>query len=295
MLDPRRVLTFREVARLGSFSRAAEALSLTQPAVSQQIAALERQIGEPLLNRGPGGLSLTRAGELLLRHADVVSERLDAGHRPARRAGRRRPAAPARRRVPERGGDVRPRRAGRGHAHGPKLEAEVVEGTTTSSLPACARRPARGGLLPGRRERRGASPGHGARATSTRSRSWRCCALGARAGGPRADPARRARARAVGRRRRATALIGARLPRGRLRRRRSATCSRDPLAIRALVAAGLCVHDRPARAGRRSCAGSPSSRSRTPPRRSVYALLPDAGATVLARGFVAALAEPGVR
>jgi DNA-binding transcriptional LysR family regulator len=76
MLDPRRVLTFREVAHQGSFSRAAEVLALTQPAVSQQVAALERQIGEPLLDRGPGGLSLTPAGAVLLQHADVVSDRL---------------------------------------------------------------------------------------------------------------------------------------------------------------------------------------------------------------------------
>src|SRR5688500_9620234 len=76
MVDPRRVLTFREVARLGSFSRAAEALSLTQPAVSQQVAALERQAGTRLLVRGPGGLTLTPAGELLLAHADVVADRL---------------------------------------------------------------------------------------------------------------------------------------------------------------------------------------------------------------------------
>src|ERR687890_2165703 len=76
MVDPRRVLTFREVARHGSFSRAAEALSLTQPAVPQQVAALERQLGAQLLERGPGGLSLTPAGELLLEHADVVADRL---------------------------------------------------------------------------------------------------------------------------------------------------------------------------------------------------------------------------
>jgi len=76
MLDPRRVLTFREVAVLGSFSRAGESLSLTQSAVSQQIAALERQIGTRLLVRGGGGLELTLAGERLLAHADVVSERL---------------------------------------------------------------------------------------------------------------------------------------------------------------------------------------------------------------------------
>ena len=86
MIDPRRVLTFREVARLGSFSRAAEALSLTQPAVSQQIAALERQAGARLLERGPGGLTLTPAGALLLEHADVVADRLDLAERAARRA-----------------------------------------------------------------------------------------------------------------------------------------------------------------------------------------------------------------
>src|ERR687888_569232 len=55
MLDPRRLLTFREVARQGSFSRAAEALALTQPAVSQQVGALERELGATLLTRGRTG------------------------------------------------------------------------------------------------------------------------------------------------------------------------------------------------------------------------------------------------
>src|ERR671929_140136 len=74
-LDPRRLLTFREVARLRSFSRAAEALSLTQPAVSQQVAALERQLGVRLLERGPGGPTLTHARGLLLQHADPLASR----------------------------------------------------------------------------------------------------------------------------------------------------------------------------------------------------------------------------
>jgi DNA-binding transcriptional LysR family regulator len=76
MLDPRRLLTFREVAERRSFSRAAEALALTQPAVSQQVGALERQLGAELLERGPGGLVLTEAGELLLQHANALSDRL---------------------------------------------------------------------------------------------------------------------------------------------------------------------------------------------------------------------------
>src|SRR4051812_6127044 len=75
-MDPRRLLTFREVARQGSFSRAGEALALTQPAVSQQVSALERQLGVRLLNRGPGGPTPTEAGALLLAHADAVADRL---------------------------------------------------------------------------------------------------------------------------------------------------------------------------------------------------------------------------
>jgi DNA-binding transcriptional LysR family regulator len=76
-LDPRRLLTFREVARRRSFSRAAEALSLTQPAVSQQIAALERQLGLSLMRRGRGGVRLTPAGERLLEHAAALADRVE--------------------------------------------------------------------------------------------------------------------------------------------------------------------------------------------------------------------------
>jgi DNA-binding transcriptional LysR family regulator len=76
MLDPRRLLTFRAVAHAGSFSEAARELALTQPAVSQQVAALERELGARLLHRGPGGLSLTGAGELALTHADALADRL---------------------------------------------------------------------------------------------------------------------------------------------------------------------------------------------------------------------------
>src|ERR671923_2403683 len=77
MLDPRRLLTFREVARRGSFSRAAEALARSQPAVSHQVRALERELGTALLVRGRAGAVPTRAGELLLTHADALAARLE--------------------------------------------------------------------------------------------------------------------------------------------------------------------------------------------------------------------------
>jgi DNA-binding transcriptional LysR family regulator len=76
-MDPRRLLTFREVARQRSFSRAGDALALTQPAVSQQVSALERQLGVRLLDRGPGGPAPTEAGALLLAHADAIADRLE--------------------------------------------------------------------------------------------------------------------------------------------------------------------------------------------------------------------------
>jgi DNA-binding transcriptional LysR family regulator len=74
-MDPRRLLTFRAVAHQRSFSRAARELSLSQPSVSNQVAALERETGVTLLVRGPGGLKLTPEGEVLLEHADAIAER----------------------------------------------------------------------------------------------------------------------------------------------------------------------------------------------------------------------------
>lgn len=63
---------FCEVATRQSFSDAAEALNYTQPAVSQQIARLERQIGGKLIERDAHRLRLTPAGRILLRHAQKV-------------------------------------------------------------------------------------------------------------------------------------------------------------------------------------------------------------------------------
>src|SRR3979411_2923294 len=78
MLSTRRLKVLKEVAYRGSFSAAAEALSYTQSAVSQQIAALEAESGMTLLERHPRGGSLTAAGQTLVRHAEGILARLDA-------------------------------------------------------------------------------------------------------------------------------------------------------------------------------------------------------------------------
>jgi DNA-binding transcriptional LysR family regulator len=76
MLDVKRLRVLREVAARGSFSAAAESLAYTQSAVSQQIAALEREAGTVLVDRNARGVRLTEAGRALVRHADVILARL---------------------------------------------------------------------------------------------------------------------------------------------------------------------------------------------------------------------------
>jgi DNA-binding transcriptional LysR family regulator len=76
MLDVKRLIVLRAVARQRSFSRAAESLGYTQPAISRQIAILEQETGTTLVERRPGGVRLTDAGELLVGHAEAVLGRL---------------------------------------------------------------------------------------------------------------------------------------------------------------------------------------------------------------------------
>ncbi|MEH0473564.1 LysR family transcriptional regulator [Streptomyces sp. B21-097] len=75
-MDPHLLRTFVAVARLASFSEAARELGYTQSAVSQHIAALEQDLGAPLLTRRP--VAPTVAGERLLEHAGPLLLRLDA-------------------------------------------------------------------------------------------------------------------------------------------------------------------------------------------------------------------------
>jgi len=77
MLNVTRLKVLKEVAYHGSFSAAAEALSYTQSAVSQQIATLEAETGMALLERHPRGVTLTAAGQALVGHAEGILARLE--------------------------------------------------------------------------------------------------------------------------------------------------------------------------------------------------------------------------
>jgi DNA-binding transcriptional LysR family regulator len=286
-IDPRRVLTFRAVARLGSFSRAAEELALTQPAVSQQVAALERQAGARLLDRGPGGLTLTRAGELLLAHAEVVAGRLELAS--GQLAELTEHAARELRigAFPSALATRVPRALARLTAERPGVKAEVGEGTSEELVErvrtgavhvsvcfqdaAGTRREHEGAkrvdldeepfaaLLPEGHPLAGAGP---IRLADLSGETW-------------VAPSREG------------LIVHACEQAGFTPAIRYV--SRDPLANRGLVAAGLAVTISPARLAA-EFTGVAVEPLRDGPTRDVYALLPASGASELARAFVAALA-----
>jgi DNA-binding transcriptional LysR family regulator len=79
-VELRHLAALEAIAEHGSFGRAAAALGYTQSAVSQQLATLERLVGERLVERpgGPRPVELTEAGRLLLHHAEAIVARLQA-------------------------------------------------------------------------------------------------------------------------------------------------------------------------------------------------------------------------
>lgn len=81
MFDVRRLRVLDEVVRCGSLSAAATVLSYTTSAISQQVSALERELGVPLLIRGPTGARPTPAGTELLAHAGTILGAVGAAER----------------------------------------------------------------------------------------------------------------------------------------------------------------------------------------------------------------------
>ncbi|MEU8776916.1 LysR family transcriptional regulator [Streptomyces sp. NPDC048606] len=135
MIDVQRLAVLREVARHGSFNRAASALRCTPSAVSQQIAALERALGSPAVERSTRGVTLTRAGRLLVEAADAIAAELaDAQRRIDALAARRTSltvatfASAGRRLLP-------PALAGFVEDH-PEVELTILEAEPEESLPA---------------------------------------------------------------------------------------------------------------------------------------------------------------
>jgi molybdate transport repressor ModE-like protein len=139
MLDVRRLGVLREVARHGSFSAAADALSYTQSAVSQQIAALEREAGTTLLERRAGGVRLTDAGRALIARADAIFAQLADAERELAaiaglRGGRVRLAS-----FPSAGATLVTEAVSRFQSEHPDVELSLTEGEPDVTVPALKR------------------------------------------------------------------------------------------------------------------------------------------------------------
>ncbi|MDF2547002.1 MAG: LysR family transcriptional regulator [Anaerosolibacter sp.] len=75
-MDFRQLETFVTIAKLKSFSRAADFLFLTQPTISNHIQNLEKELGTILINRSNKQITLTKAGEILFTHAmDILNKK----------------------------------------------------------------------------------------------------------------------------------------------------------------------------------------------------------------------------
>jgi molybdate transport repressor ModE-like protein len=78
VIDVHRLRILREVSERGSFAKAAASLRLTPSAVSQQVAALERALGRPVVERSTRGVTLTESGRVLVEAAETVAAELAA-------------------------------------------------------------------------------------------------------------------------------------------------------------------------------------------------------------------------
>jgi DNA-binding transcriptional LysR family regulator len=135
MLDVKRLRILREVAQRGSFSAAAESLYLSQSAVSQQIATLEREVGMTLLDRTREGPKLTDAGRVLVSHADAAIARLDEAERELAaiaglEGGELRLAS-----FPSASATVLTEAISRFHSKHPKVRLSVIDAEPEESLP----------------------------------------------------------------------------------------------------------------------------------------------------------------
>ncbi len=135
MLNVGRLRVLVEVARRGSFSSAAEALSYTQSAVSQQVATLEAETGMTLLERHARGVRVTAAGHALVEHAEGILARLEAAEAELSaiaglRAGRLRMAS-----FPTAGATLMPLAIATFRAAYPEVELTLAEGEPEEIAP----------------------------------------------------------------------------------------------------------------------------------------------------------------
>jgi DNA-binding transcriptional LysR family regulator len=146
-VDIRWLESFAVVAEELHFTRAAQRLSVSQPALSQQIARLERQLGVQLFTRAPGVVSLTPAGVALWREVQPAMDRLRAGIAEARAVGTGSSGRVRVRHLGSYGAHVLPMVAAHLREVAPELVVELREASVEEQLDALRQRSADVGVF----------------------------------------------------------------------------------------------------------------------------------------------------
>ncbi len=92
-MDTRKLAYFVQIVDSGSITKAAAALHVAQPALSQQVSALENELKQRLLIRSKQGVKPTAAGHTLYRHAQSILRLVDQARQDVAIPAQRRPAA----------------------------------------------------------------------------------------------------------------------------------------------------------------------------------------------------------
>jgi molybdate transport repressor ModE-like protein len=135
MIDVQRLRVLREVARHGSFNRAAAELRLTPSAVSQQISALERSLGTSVVQRSTRGVAMTDAGMILVEAGDAIAAEISLAQREIERLSVAEQARLTVATFASAGQRILPAALTRFSAMYPHVELTVVESDPGESLP----------------------------------------------------------------------------------------------------------------------------------------------------------------
>ncbi|MEM8886248.1 MAG: LysR family transcriptional regulator [Planctomycetota bacterium] len=133
-MEIRQLQYFVAVARTSSVSEAAATLGVSQPTVSQQLQKLEKDLGQPLFDRMPGGVQLTHAGAELVPHAERVLQELDDARRRVRDAGEEVAGPLTIAAIPTIAPFLLPQLVGDFCARNPDVEVEIREVVTSELL-----------------------------------------------------------------------------------------------------------------------------------------------------------------
>ncbi|WP_411103708.1 LysR substrate-binding domain-containing protein [Streptomyces sp. cmx-4-9] len=134
MFDSRHIRTFHAVVASGSYSAAARLLGYTQPAITQQMKALERAAGTPLFTRLGRRMQLTEAGESLARHAETILGTLSAAESQLKAYARLRTGRVRLCGFPSANATLVPEALSALAAEHPGVQVELLEGEPPASL-----------------------------------------------------------------------------------------------------------------------------------------------------------------